>query len=579
MTVKSRRTAVGAAVAAFALVGVTACGGNTPQVPNLPSNLPSVPGIGDPKAAFGEAHQSALGLAALGGLGAAQGVGQDVKDLAPQVQSEGQAIDQKLRGLASAVGVSLPDQVGPEAQAQLDDLKARTGEQFDQGWLQAAQAEQQKLKDQASGLLNIPGLPADQKAAAQQQIDNLDQLGQKLAAASAAAGAATPGGDQSNQAGGDGAGQGDGSGQGGAAGQGGSGSGGSGSGRLGRQGWPGGQRRHRRPGGRVRGPGAAAGVRRARPRADRRRRSVAAPLPRVSSGRRRPGTRGPAALLLVGTLSLGVGVLLGLQDGDERSLVAQDLGAVPGSPAAFTGGAPRPLAEDIPVLSGLDDLVPQAGPVAGGVAAPVTPTSPTSEPEPVLTDPTITPVAPRPSPESLPAPEPSLAPKVPWLVSPLYPLPGPPPSAGRTPVVPAQLDLPARSVTATVDAVGTDPSGGMVVPEQVRTVGWWAPGVLPGGPAGSAVIAGHVDSRTQGIGVLSVLPQLTEGEPVLVRDATGRTATFRVAARREYGKYDLPRDVFRRDGSPQLVLITCGGRFDPAARSYESNIVVFAVPA
>jgi hypothetical protein len=179
----------------------------------------------------------------------------------------------------------------------------------------------------------------------------------------------------------------------------------------------------------------------------------------------------------------------------------------------------------------------------------------------------------------MPAAEPSLAPKQPWLVSPLYPLPDPPPSVVRTPVVPAQLDLPARSVTAAVDPVGTDPSGGMVVPEEVRTVGWWAPGVLPGGAAGSAVIAGHVDSRAQGVGVLAVLPQLTEGELVLVRDAGGRTATFRVAARREYGKYGLPREVFRRDGAPQLVLITCGGRFDPAARSYESNIVVYAVPA
>ncbi len=222
MTIKSRRTAIGAAVAAFALVGVTACGAEVPQAPNLPS----VPGIGDPRAAFGDAHQSALGLAGLGGLGVAQGVGQDVKDLAPQVQSEGQGIDQKLRGLASAVGVSLPDQVSPEVQAQLDDLKARTGEQFDQGWLQAAQAEQQKLKDQATGLLNVPGLPADQKAAAQEQLGKLDQLGQKLAAASAAAGAATPGGDQSNQAGGQGdAGQGSGSGSADGAGQGGSGSG------------------------------------------------------------------------------------------------------------------------------------------------------------------------------------------------------------------------------------------------------------------------------------------------------------------------------------------------------------------
>lgn len=275
------------------------------------------------------------------------------------------------------------------------------------------------------------------------------------------------------------------------------------------------------------------------------------------------------ALLLAGTLCLGVGVLLDLNDRDERALAAQDLGAVPGSPAALDARPARPLAEDIPVLSGLDDLVPQAGPISTRSAPP----------GPVLTDPTVEPVAPRPAPRPLPTPEPSLGPQQPGLVSPVYPLPEPTAPAVRTPLVPARLDLPARAVTAPVDAVGTDPSGGMVIPEQVRTVGWWAPGILPGGPAGSAVIAGHVDSRTQGVGVLAVLPQLTEGEPIVLRDANGRTATFRVAARREYGKYDLPRDVFRRDGAPQLVLITCGGRFDPAARSYESNIVVYATPA
>ena len=87
MTVKSRRTAVGAAAAAFALVGVTACGG-APQVPNLPQNLPNVPGIGDPKAAFGNAHQSALGLAALGGLGVAQ-LARRVGEHGPRVRGRG----------------------------------------------------------------------------------------------------------------------------------------------------------------------------------------------------------------------------------------------------------------------------------------------------------------------------------------------------------------------------------------------------------------------------------------------------------------------------------------------------------
>jgi hypothetical protein len=30
---------------------------------------------------------------------------------------------------------------------------------------------------------------------------------------------------------------------------------------------------------------------------------------------------------------------------------------------------------------------------------------------------------------------------------------------------------------------------------------------------------------------------------------------------------------------PQLRLITCGGTFNPALRSYESNVVVYAVAA
>ncbi|MEU8491854.1 DUF4142 domain-containing protein [Pseudonocardia alni] len=189
---------VGAAVAAAALVGLTACGGETPQVPNLPDNLPQVPGVGDPRQAFGDAHQKALGLAALGGIGLEQGVGDKVKELAPQVQGEGQQINDKLRGLASSIGVSLPDQVSPEIQSQVDDLKARTGEQFDQGWLQAAQEQVGQLSDQAQQLLNVPGLPPEQLDQARAQLTNLGELKTKLDQAAAEAGATTPGSGSDN---------------------------------------------------------------------------------------------------------------------------------------------------------------------------------------------------------------------------------------------------------------------------------------------------------------------------------------------------------------------------------------------
>jgi hypothetical protein len=93
------------------------------------------------------------------------------------------------------------------------------------------------------------------------------------------------------------------------------------------------------------------------------------------------------------------------------------------------------------------------------------------------------------------------------------------------------------------------------------------------------IVAGHVDSRLAGIGMMAVLPQLTVGEPVLLRGADGRAVRYRVVARREFGKAALPADTFARTGSPRLVLITCGGRFDPTVGSYEDNIVVYADPA
>ncbi|MFC5992819.1 class F sortase [Pseudonocardia hispaniensis] len=161
-----------------------------------------------------------------------------------------------------------------------------------------------------------------------------------------------------------------------------------------------------------------------------------------------------------------------------------------------------------------------------------------------------------------------------------YPSPSPPvappPEPGTVPVV---LTLPARGISAPVVAVGTGPDGGLVVPDPPSAVGWWSPGALAGSGSGTVVLAGHVDSRAEGIGVFAVLPGLTAGEPVQLRGRDGRMIAYVVVARRQFAKALLPAELFARGGPPRLVLITCGGRFDPAARSYDDNVVVYAIPA
>jgi sortase (surface protein transpeptidase) len=107
----------------------------------------------------------------------------------------------------------------------------------------------------------------------------------------------------------------------------------------------------------------------------------------------------------------------------------------------------------------------------------------------------------------------------------------------------------------------------MEIPEDVATVGWYELGVAPG-EDGSAVIAGHVDSRTQGRGAFYDIGQLDVGDEATVTHDDGATSDWRVTGRTTYPKDEAPlAELFRRGGDPQLVLITCGGEFDAGARS------------
>jgi hypothetical protein len=72
---------------------------------------------------------------------------------------------------------------------------------------------------------------------------------------------------------------------------------------------------------------------------------------------------------------------------------------------------------------------------------------------------------------------------------------------------------------------------------------------------------------------------LEEGDRVAVSYDDGSETGFRVVARVTYDKDELPLDViFSREGPPVLTLITCGGGFNTNIGSYDSNVVVYAVP-
>ena len=144
---------------------------------------------------------------------------------------------------------------------------------------------------------------------------------------------------------------------------------------------------------------------------------------------------------------------------------------------------------------------------------------------------------------------------------------------------PVRLVIDGIAVDAPVEPYGiNNRTGQMAVPRNVSDVAWYEYGPSPGEP-GSAVLAAHVDLAGQGPGVFYRLRDLEPGEQVTVVYEDVSTQLFLVRARVTYDKDELPLEtVFSRDGEPVLTLITCGGGFSQSAQSYDSNVVVYAVP-
>jgi LPXTG-site transpeptidase (sortase) family protein len=137
--------------------------------------------------------------------------------------------------------------------------------------------------------------------------------------------------------------------------------------------------------------------------------------------------------------------------------------------------------------------------------------------------------------------------------------------------------IPAIGVDSPLETLHLDKAGALQAPTRYGEAGWYADGTAPG-DIGPAVIAGHIDSRS-GPAIFYHLAQLKAGDLVEVARG-GQWIGFRVVSVGQYPKEDFPTaQVYGPTPDPQLRLITCGGVFDQARRSYRDNTVVYAVAA
>jgi len=143
------------------------------------------------------------------------------------------------------------------------------------------------------------------------------------------------------------------------------------------------------------------------------------------------------------------------------------------------------------------------------------------------------------------------------------------------------LTIPSVGVhAAPLIRVGTR-QGQVVVPHDVRRVGWWRGSQPLGAKAGSSLLVGHVADGHGRPGALSRLGRVRRGDRVRVvwhgRVRWWRVTRISYTARTR----ELPARVWRRSGGRTLNLVTCAHRvvYPNGYYHYRDNLTVTAVPA
>lgn len=146
---------------------------------------------------------------------------------------------------------------------------------------------------------------------------------------------------------------------------------------------------------------------------------------------------------------------------------------------------------------------------------------------------------------------------------------------------PARLSIPALSIDMDVEPHGLDDRGQMSLPRSPFTAGWYRYASAPANDEGATVIAAHVDSLDEGRGPFAQLRTAEVGTEVSVTDTAGTGHVYRIVSVERIPKGEVPWDqYFSTTGAPRLVLVTCGGEYDPGYASgigrYEDNYIVTA---
>lgn len=143
------------------------------------------------------------------------------------------------------------------------------------------------------------------------------------------------------------------------------------------------------------------------------------------------------------------------------------------------------------------------------------------------------------------------------------------------------------ATTIPVGHIGPADAATLAPPEDISQIGWYHASAEPGSDGeGTTVMTGHVNYDGV-IGFASLFSRMQAGDEITVTTENGDEHRYRV----KQDVYQVPKtldeeyvsmteDTLQRASGPNaLVLLTCGGAFDPnSPLGYQDNMIVVADP-
>ncbi len=141
---------------------------------------------------------------------------------------------------------------------------------------------------------------------------------------------------------------------------------------------------------------------------------------------------------------------------------------------------------------------------------------------------------------------------------------------------PLSIQLPSIKAEGFIQQVGADKNNQMVVPDNVHMAGWYTGSVLPGAD-GLSILDGHVHGL-YAKGIFYNVSKLKTGDRFSVTFGDKSVKNFMVKKVQTTTVEEADTALYVRDNSiaKQLNLITCGGKYDKAAKTYDARVIVVA---